>query len=138
MTTKTSNIADLETKNHKDNLRTILHVIYGSYILSIFLGIIPLIFGVIFAYYKRKDSLGTIYKSHFYHLTKTFWIYLLICLPIIFFVLIFFLAGFLFNVAINVAWIISIGLITFILITIWFLYRVIRGWIFLFDEKEIL
>ena len=59
-----------------------------------FLGIIPFIFGVIFAYYKRKDSLGTIYKSHFYHLTKTFWVYLLICLSIIFFVLVFFLQDF--------------------------------------------
>jgi uncharacterized membrane protein len=81
---------------------------YILFALGLFIGLTSLI-GLIVAYVKRPDARGTIYASHLTWLIRTFWISLLvgaICTLLLF---------------------IGIGYLGFIVLTVWYVYRLIRG-----------
>jgi uncharacterized membrane protein len=94
-------------------------IVWGLYIASYFTAWITGIVGLIIAYVKRGDLVGTPFESHMTSAIRTFWISLIVL--IIGIVLCFVLIGFL-----------VLGLLA-----LWNLFRVIRGLIYAFDGKPI-
>ena len=94
------------------------HVVYALQAVSFFLGV-TLIIGVIINYVKRDDVKGSWLASHYSWQIRGFW-YSLPCL---------FLGGLTIRQGIGVfilgAW------------AIWFIYRIIKGWIYLMDKKPL-
>jgi uncharacterized membrane protein len=119
-----------------DSLVTWTHVIYLLHAFSILTGILgaatvvgaflvgwPSIIAVILNYVKRSDVRGTWLESHFRWQIRTFWYGLLwVALCGLFVV------GTL-GIGLLIAWL-PLGIIT-----IWFIYRVVRGWLALNDKR---
>ena len=77
----------------------------------------PSIIAVILNYVKRDAARGTWVESHFRWQIRTFWFGLLWVMICVFFVIM------TFGLGIFIAW------IPLAFITIWFIYRIVRGWI---------
>jgi uncharacterized membrane protein len=119
-----------------DALVTWANVIYLLHAFSLLTGILgaatvigaflvgwPSIIAVILNYLKRSDVRGTWLESHFRWQIRTFWFGLLwVSLCVIFIVLTL-------GIGILVAWL-PLGVIT-----IWFIYRIARGWLALNDRR---
>jgi uncharacterized membrane protein len=111
-------------------------VIYALHALSLLIGILgtatvigafligwPSIIAVILNYVKGSDVRGTWLESHFRWQIRTFWYGLLwVSLCMAFIILTF-------GVGILIAWL-PLGLVS-----LWFIYRIARGWIRLRDGK---
>jgi uncharacterized membrane protein len=83
----------------------------------------PSIIAVILNYVKRDEARGTWLESHFRWQIRTFWFGLLwvsICVLFVIMTL---------GIGIIVAW------LPLAFITIWFIYRVVRGWLALRDRR---
>lgn len=88
-----------------------------------FIGSVPSILAVVLNYVKRSEARGTWLESHYSWQIRTFW-----------FALLWIIAGAL--IALTVIGIpISIGV--FIGVTIWIMYRVVRGWLALSRDEAI-
>jgi uncharacterized membrane protein len=112
------------------------HVVYALHALSLLSGIVgtatvvgafltgwPSIIAVIVNYVQRGDARGTWVDSHFRWQIRTFWFGLLwvsLCLVFVALTL---------GIGIIVAW------LPLAIVTIWFIYRVVRGWIALTDRR---
>ncbi|KPN71393.1 membrane protein [Neisseria sp. 83E34] len=99
-------------------MRNYALAVYILYAASILVGITAIV-GVIIAYIKRDEMAGTIYYDHMQYLIKTFWIAL---------------AGSI------IGWItsfIGIGLIVLFIVGLWFIYRVVVGFIKFNDNKPV-
>lgn len=103
----------------QDNLKTMVYVTYGLFIVGIFMGGFPAIAGVVLAYIKRDEALGTIYHSHFLYLIRTFWVSTLIGLLGVLLSLIF------------------VGIFVIIAVSIWYIFRVIYGAVRCYEQKEV-
>jgi uncharacterized membrane protein len=123
--------------SHESLLRW-THVIYLLHALSLLTGILgaatvvgafligwPSIVAVILNYVKRSDARGTWLESHFRWQIRTFWFGLLWVSLCVLFVL-----GTL-GIGILIAWL-PLGIIT-----IWFIYRIVRGWLALSDRRAL-
>jgi uncharacterized membrane protein len=112
------------------SLVTWTEVIYALHALSLLTGIIgaatvvgafitgwPSIIAVILNYVKRSDVRGTWLESHFRWQLRTFWFGVLWVSLCLFFVVITLGIGML------IAWL-PLGLVS-----IWFIYRIVRGWL---------
>jgi len=83
----------------------------------------PSIIAVILNYVKRSDAAGTWLESHFRWQIRTFWFGLLwVCLCGLFVVATF-------GLGILIAWL-PLGIVG-----LWFVYRIVRGWIALQDGR---
>lgn len=112
------------------------HIVYALHAFSLLTGILgpvtvissfltgwPSIIAVILNYLKGSDALGTWVESHFRWQIRTFWFgafWVALCL-------LFVLATFGFGLII--AW------IPLAILTVWFIYRIGRGWIALVDGR---
>ena len=96
-------------------------VLTAAIIVTAFLTGWPSIIAVIINYVKRPDVRGTYLDTHFSWQLRTFWYALL--WVVIMFILVFTVIG------IPLAWV--IGLV----VGLWVLYRIIRGWLALLDAK---
>lgn len=112
-----------------DSLVTWTTVIYALHAFSILTGIIgtatvvgafltgwPSIIAVILNYVKRGDARGTWLESHFRWQIRTFWFGLLwvgLCAMFVIFTL---------GLGILLVW------IPLVVVTVWFIYRIARGW----------
>jgi uncharacterized membrane protein len=119
-----------------DSLVTWTHVIYLLHGFSLLTGILgaatvvgaflvgwPSLIAVILNYLKQSDARGTWLESHFRWQIRTFWFGLLwVSLCVIFVVLTL-------GVGLLVAWL-PLGIIT-----IWFVYRIARGWLALNNRR---
>ena len=119
-----------------DSLVTWTNVIYLLHAFSILTGILgaatvvgafligwPSIIAVILNYLKRSEARGTWLESHFRWQIRTFWFGLLwVSLCLIFVVLTL-------GIGILVAW------LPLLLVGVWFVYRVVRGWLALRDRR---
>jgi len=110
------------------------HVIYGLHAFSAVAGVMgaafvvtafltgwPSIIAVILNYVKRSDVRGTYLDTHFGWQIRTFWFTVL--WVAVAFVLVFTIVG------IPFAWILTV------LVGLWVLYRIIRGWLALLSER---
>ncbi len=118
------------------SLVTLTHVIYALHALSLLTGILgaativlafltgwPSIIAVILNYVKRSEARGTWLESHFRWQIRTFWFGLLwagLCMA--------FVIGTL-GIGMLIAWL-PLGIVG-----LWFVYRVIRGWLRLVDHQ---
>lgn len=109
----------LPTPAQLDSLRKLSHVLYALYACAwLSCGLTALI-AVIINYIKREETVGTLYESHFRWQIQTFW-YAAIG-SIIGFVSLIFLVGFL----------------IFAVLSIWVIYRIAKGWLYLNDSRPV-
>ena len=120
------------------SLETWTQVIYALHAFSLLTGIIgaatvvgsflvgwPSIIAVIMNYVKRSEARGTWLESHFRWQIRTFWfgfLWISLCL-------LFVLATF--GIGILIAWL-PMGLVG-----LWFIYRIVRGWIALGERHPL-
>ncbi len=106
-------------KNVSLNFYLLTHVIYCLFALGIltlgFLGIL-IISSIIIIYIKRADVDNTIYIAHFEWLLQTFWWSLIL--------------GFIGIILIPI----YVGYLFILVTLIWLVYRLIRGWLALFER----
>jgi len=117
-----------------ESLVRLTHVIYGLHAFSALMGILssafivtaflfgwPSIIAVIINYVKRSDTRGTYLDSHFGWQIRTFWYALL-------WVVVMLLLAFT-VIGLPFAWLLGV------VVGIWVLYRIIRGWITLGNAR---
>jgi len=120
----------------RPSLVRLTHVIYGLHAVGLVTGIVgvatvvgafltgwPSIIAVILNYIYRGDVRGTWLESHFRWQIRTFWFGLLWAALCILFVLVTFGLG-----------ILVVGL-ALVILGIWFIYRIARGWLRLVDRR---
>ena len=118
----------------REGLVTVTHVIYGLHAFSALTGLVsaafvvtafltgwPSIIAVIINYVKRGDARGTFLDSHFGWQIRTFWYAVL--WAVIGVILVYTIIGAL------------IGVPLLLLLGIWVLYRIARGWIALANDR---
>lgn len=121
------------------SLVTYTHIIYGLHALSVFIGLtspatvvgsfvfgLPSIIAVIMNYLRRAEVRGTFLESHFRWQIRTFWFaFLWVVVAAI--------------VSAPLVLLFGLGIVTFylaaVIIAIWIVYRVARGWIALRDKR---
>ncbi|MFW2274834.1 MULTISPECIES: DUF4870 family protein [Burkholderia cepacia complex] len=111
-----SGAAEAERLN---GLRTLTHVLYGLYAIHWLTGGVTGIIAIIINYVKRGDVAGTPYADHFEWQIHTFWRALIAY--VIGFALMF----------------VAIGFVVMFVTWIWTLYRIIKGWLYLNDNKTL-
>lgn len=89
----------------------LLLVTYIAYLIGLISGGVGSLVGVVIAYLKRDDEVGTWRESHYIWLIRTFWIGLLYAA-----------IGFL-------TLIILIGKIILFATVVWFIVRLVKGWV---------
>ena len=94
------------------------HVVYLLYALSFMAGITGII-GVIIASVKIGDARSEVLRSHFSWQIRTFWWALIWSIVGVILVFIF------------VGWIVLAG------VYLWIIYRVVKGWLRLMDNREV-
>jgi uncharacterized membrane protein len=99
-----------------ENNKTLTHVIYGLYAASIFIGLTAIV-AIIMNYVKESDVAGTYLESHFRWQIRTFWF------------------GLLWGAIGLITSLIFIGWAVLVAAGIWFIYRIVRGWLNLNDGK---
>ena len=134
-----------ETQARSDaDLRTILIVVYGLFVLAIFNGLSAIV-GVIIAYLKRDEARGTLWESHFRNLVHVFWIALGVA-AIALVLLIEAAGGFIFTMATTnghppplvLGWLIALVPVFWlgaVIFSVWYLYRTLRGLVRTLDSK---
>lgn len=100
------------------SMRTLTLVLYGLYAASVVVGFTGLV-GVIIAHVKLGEAQGTIFESHLRWLIRTFWIGF---------------AAFLIGALLSF---VGIGLLLILATAIWFIYRLVVGFLRLNDGKAI-
>jgi uncharacterized membrane protein len=118
------------------SLKTWTNAIYALHAFSLLTGIIgaatvigafltgwPSIIAVILNYVKRSDVRGTWLDSHFRWQIRTFWFGLLWISICMLFVIV------TFGVGILIAW------LPMAIVSVWFIYRIARGWLALNDNR---
>jgi uncharacterized membrane protein len=126
--------AGTQTAVPPESLVRLTHVIYGLHAFSAVMGMLgpafivtafltgwPSIIAVIINYVKRDDARGTFLDSHFGWQIRTFWYAVLWVLVMVVLILTFF--------GIPLAWLMGV------IVGIWVLYRIARGWITLNDGR---
>jgi uncharacterized membrane protein len=120
----------------RPSLITLTHVIYGLHAVSLITGIVgvasvvgafltgwPSIIAVILNYVKRSEVRGTWLDSHFRWQIRTFWfglLWVMLCAVFVVATL---------GLGLLIAW------LPLALVGIWFVYRILRGWLRLIDRQ---
>jgi uncharacterized membrane protein len=101
------------------DLRTLTHILYALYALHWFTGGISIVVAVIIAYLKRGDAVGTAVEPHIQWLIRTFWMGLI---------------GYIIGAALVF---VVIGFAVLTAVSIWMLYRIVKGWLYLYENKPL-
>ncbi len=96
--------------------RDVTTVIYALYAASFLIGITSIV-AIVMNYVKRDDMRGTLFESHFRWQIRTFWFALL--WAVIGVLTAFFL----------------VGIVVLMANAVWFIYRIVKGWLRLNDNK---
>lgn len=100
------------------SLKTLSHVIYGIYALSLFSGV-PAIVGIVLNYIKLGDARGTWLESHFRWQIRTFW------------------WAVLWSIIGTITLIVFVGWVVLGVTYVWVIYRIAKGWLKLNDGQPI-
>jgi uncharacterized membrane protein len=101
-----------------DNLKNLTQLVYILQAISLVVGVTS-IAGLILNYLKRDEVKGTYLESHFAWQMKTFWFTLL---------------------GVILGWLLAIVLIGFLIlgaVGLWYIYRIVKGWLAFNDGKEL-
>ena len=115
MSEYTENSTDPSTNASAKTLATLVYILQAA---SFVVGI-TYIAAVVINYVKRDEVRGTVAESHFEWQIRTFWISLAVGL-----------VGF-------ILLIIFIGYLVLVANAIWVIYRIVKGWLYLNDNKPI-
>lgn len=107
---------DIQTDAKTASLKTLATVIYALYALSLFSGVTAIV-AIVLDYIKLDDARGTWLESHFRWQIRTFW-WSLLWLTL----------G-------ALTWIILVGWLVLGVASVWFIYRIAKGWLNLNDGK---
>lgn len=107
------------TSDAGGDMRTLTHILYALFALHWFTGGISVIIAIIIAYLKRGDASGTPYEAHMTWLIRSFWIGLV---------------GYLIGAALIF---VIIGFVVLTAVSIWMLYRIVKGWLYLYENKPL-
>ncbi|RZF28735.1 hypothetical protein EVC45_16265 [Paraburkholderia sp. UYCP14C] len=99
------------------SLRTLTHVLYALYAVHWLTGGLTILVAIIINYIKRADVAGTPYEAHFEWQIRTFWLGLV---------------GYAIGALLLL---VVIGIPVLWAVSIWMLYRIIKGWLYLYDNK---
>ncbi|WP_249277356.1 hypothetical protein [Pandoraea sp. PE-S2R-1] len=110
-------VVNSPTTEQERALRKLTHVLYALYALFWLTGGVTAIVAIIINYIKRDDAVGTLYASHFTWQIRTFW------WSVLWGVL---------GVALAV---VMVGFAILWVLGIWTLYRIVKGWLYLNDNK---
>ncbi|MEX3814772.1 DUF4870 family protein [Paraburkholderia sp. BR13439] len=99
------------------SLRTLTHVLYALYAVHWLTGGLTILVAIIINYVKRADVAGTPYEAHFEWQIRTFWMGVV---------------GYAIGALLLV---VVIGIPVLWAVSIWMLYRIIKGWLYLYDNK---
>lgn len=102
-----------------DGLRTLTHVLYALYAVHWLTGGVTGLIAIIINYVKRADASGTPYDAHFEWQIRTFWRALI---------------AYVIGIALLV---VGVGFLVLGAVWIWTLYRIIKGWLYLNDNKTL-
>lgn len=110
-------IIDVTNPETQRSMRTYSMIVYGLYALGLFMGFLPTLVGLIMAYVKRNEFAGTVYKEHMSLLIRTFWYSLLFAAigALLLFV--------------------YVGALILFASGVWYVYRLVRGFIRMNDGK---
>jgi len=110
---------EYQSKQPGDNeLRRIITIVYALQAAGFFTGGLTMVAAVILNYIKREDMEGTMFASHCRWQIRTFWF------------------GLLWSVLVAPSVAIGIGIVLLTAISIWVIYRIIKGWVRLSENKE--
>jgi uncharacterized membrane protein len=98
------------------NLKTVATIVYALQAAGFFIGITWII-AVVLGYVKKDDAKGTWLESHFSWQIRTFW------------------WGLLWGVIGAVLLLVLVGWLVLIADTIWIIYRIVKGWLNLAENK---
>jgi len=96
--------------------KTLTTIIYALYAASYFVGITAIV-AIVINYIKKEDVAGTFLESHFRWQIRTFWF------------------GMLWGVLGGITFLIVIGWAVLIADGIWIIYRLVKGWLRLNENK---
>ena len=116
-------------------LISVAHLVYALHTLSLLIGVttaativgafvfgVPSIIAVVINYVKRGEARGTFLESHFRWQIRTFWFALLWCV----------IGAVLFVTILGI----PLAIAVFFAAGVWAIYRVVRGWLALRDQKQ--
>ncbi len=115
----TARATQLERTEQEQRLRTLTHILYALYALGYLTAGVSALAAIIINYIKREDAEGTPYTSHFKWQIRTFW---------------WSLAWMILGLMLAL---IAVGIIVLWVSAIWTLYRIIKGWLYLYDNKPL-
>ncbi|WP_454765619.1 DUF4870 family protein [Cupriavidus campinensis] len=117
-TTQATTLAD---GDKLDGLRKLTHILYALYAIFWLTGGITALIAIVVNYVKRDDTRGTLYASHFAWQIRTFWWSIFwSVVGVILFVTV---------LLIPLAWVL------WTVLSLWMLYRIVKGWLYLNDRK---
>lgn len=136
-------MTDRQLQTRDRGLMTYNHVTYLLYVVSYFTAGLLWIVPIIMNYAKRGDAHNTWLATHFDWQIKTFW-YGIVLFAIGGILLVFAFGGLgisIFadsgNLAIGSVLLAGLGMMIIVFTFIWHLYRIIRGWIALADQRPV-
>jgi len=125
---------------------------YGLFLLAVVCGGITALIGAVIAYARRDDARGTVWESHYRNLILVFWVGTVFALSLIAMALSGLFAAI--GLALSSAWangawadgdwiaslpllgaVIPLVLLAWIAFGLWYLYRVLRGFIHALDDR---
>jgi uncharacterized membrane protein len=109
--------AEISSEQADINNKNITQLIYGLHAASIVVGVTCVV-AIILNYVKRDDVVNTMYESHFRWQIRTFW-----------FSLLWWVVGGILLIAAGLGVLVWIGWF------IWYIYRIVKGWIRLTEGK---
>ena len=98
-------------------LKRLAMIVYGLQAASLFTGSLTLFAGVIINYVRMEDVRGSWVESHFLWQTRTFW-----------YTLLWLLIG-------SATTLIMIGWAILLAASLWLIYRVVKGWVYLNEQR---
>jgi|SRR5690625_4865893 len=107
----------LRSADEERNLRLLTHLVYALQALG-FVAMVTPIAAIVINYIKRDDAVGTLYESHFRWQICTFWWSL----------------GW--SVLGIVTFLIIIGQLVLLVVMVWYIYRIVKGWLRLLENKS--
>lgn len=103
----------------QQSLVKLTHVIYALDAASLFIGLTGIV-AIVMAYLKRDEARGGFLESHYTWIIRTFWIGL---------------AGAIVGGA--TMWMFGLGMIIVGAVIVWYVYRIVKGWLALNDGKAL-
>ena len=100
--------------------RNLAHLVYALQAAAFLTGGLTLFIGIIVSYVKRDVARGTWIDSHFLWQIETFWWNLLGVI-----------------IGTGTTFLLGLGYIVLLLVALWLIYRIAKGWLRLFAEESL-